>query len=103
MLDGQPAVIAIDTKAIAELAPPLLAVSYSQRDVTPSAVPDMVMRNSLQAAGQIENTIVQICILRMHMMYRITKGIDCRQRIGAHPKQVTGIEIRADGRTHNLP
>src|SRR6266436_5079530 len=89
MLDRQPAVITVETKAVTKLAPPLFTVSNSQRDVTPSAILDMLVPNGFQATGQIQHSIVQISVLGMHMMDRIAKGIDCRQRVGTHPKQVT--------------
>src|ERR1700740_1087903 len=98
MLDRKPAVITVETKAVTELAPPLLTVPNSERDVIPSPILDMLMPNGFQAAGQIQRSLVQIGVLCVHMMDRIAKSIDCRQRVGAHPKQVTRVEIRTDYR-----
>src|SRR5215471_8572230 len=65
MLDGQPAVITVETKAVTKLAPPLLTVSNSQRNVTPSALLDLLVPNGLQAAGHIQHSIIQVGVLRV--------------------------------------
>src|SRR5262249_41649214 len=76
MLDGQPAVITVDTKTVTELAPPFLTMSNPQRDVTPRAVLDILMPKGFQAASQIERAIVQMGVLCVHMKDRTTKPID---------------------------
>src|SRR6516164_8097692 len=93
MLDGQPTVITVNTKTVTEPTPPLLSVSDSQGDVTPGAVLDILMPDGFQAASQIQRSIVETGVFCVHMKDRIAKGLDCRQGIGAHPKQVTRIKI----------
>jgi hypothetical protein len=51
MLDGQPTVITVDTKKVTESTPPLLSVSDSQGNVTPSAILDILMPDGLQPAS----------------------------------------------------
>src|SRR6516225_8290163 len=72
MFDRQPAIVAIKTQAITKFPPPFVRVSISQRDMAPSSVLDVLMLNSF------------------------TNGIDCCQRVGAHPKQVTRVQISSD-------
>src|SRR6516165_2186517 len=103
MLDGQPTVITVNTKTVTEPTPPFLSVSDSQGDVTPSAVPDILMSDGFQAASQIQRSIVEIGVLCVHMKDRIAKGLDCRQGISTHPKQVTRVEICTNYRPCCLP
>src|SRR6516162_2541765 len=96
MFDRQPAIVAIKTQAITKFPPPFLRVSISQRDIAPSSVLDVLMPNGLQAPGHIQRGTIHICILGVHMMNSFTKGIDCCQRVGTHPKQVTRVQISSD-------
>jgi hypothetical protein len=51
VLDGQPAVVAPEAQAVAELAPPGLGVAVAEGDVPPRAVGEDVERSVFQACG----------------------------------------------------
>src|SRR5262245_34455722 len=99
MLNRQPTVISVKTKPITKLPPPLLPMAVADGNVVPGSILDFLMCHRLQPARQTERSIVQERILCVHMMDCISKRIYSCEGIGAHPEQMTWIEVGA----HNLP
>ena len=102
MLDGQPAVVAVEAQPITKLPPPFLVVTISHGNIAPSAISHVLVSNGLQAAGQTEHRIIHQCILCVNMMNGIAQGVYSRKGVGTRPKKVTRVEICADDLSNRL-
>ena len=87
---------------IAELPPPLFAMTKAERDVRPASRRNVHERAVFEKACGGLHRRVQERVLSVHVIDCLTQGLRCNERVGSHPKEVRWIEVGPDDRPDRL-